>query len=67
MTRHTFHTEDSRYTQHAGQRVTCHGPLDESLFDRAEVGPMYVITLPDGTEAHAFADELDPAPVEATR
>ncbi|EKT4528325.1 hypothetical protein [Pseudomonas asiatica] len=34
------------------------GPADESTYDRHDVGPMYDIQLPDGSEECAFEDEL---------
>ncbi|MPT25104.1 MAG: hypothetical protein E2577_20235 [Starkeya sp.] len=34
------------------------GPADENTYDRHDVGPMYDIQLPDGSEECAFEDEL---------
>jgi hypothetical protein len=55
--RATFRTTDTQHLQHNGKRVSVL-PLDESLYDRAETGPMYEVCDQDGLTWHAFADEL---------
>ena len=53
-----FITTDSTLRIHNGKLVKSIQPLDEALYDFDEVGPMYEITLSDGTELHSFEYEL---------
>jgi hypothetical protein len=41
--------------------ATVVGPLSPAEYDREEVGPMFTISLPNGTTETAFADELSAA------
>lgn len=34
------------------------GPLDESKYDKADVGQMYIVALPGGAPHEVFEDEL---------
>jgi len=36
--------------------------LDEHLYDAAEVGPMWYLTLESGAQIHAFDDEVERCP-----
>lgn len=53
-----FITTDSTLRIHNGKLVKSIQPLDDVLYDFDEVGPMYEITLSDGTVLHSFEDEL---------
>lgn len=53
-----FQTTQSDLLHLNGKRVTASVPLNEKLYDRADVGDMFRICLDDGTMLDAFADEL---------
>lgn len=50
---------DSQFKEYKGAHYTLIGPLDEALYDRDEVGPMFLVRTDAGHEVHAFADELE--------
>ena len=53
-----FQTTQSDLLHLNGKRVIASVPLNEKLYDRADVGDMFKIRLDDGTMLDAFADEL---------
>lgn len=53
-----FRTTDSSLVQYNNTVVEVLGELDESEYDKADVGPMFNIRFQDGKEAEAFEDEL---------
>lgn len=53
-----FQTTQSDLLHLNGKKVIAIVPLDEDLYDHADVGDMFNIRLDDGTTLHAFADEL---------
>ncbi len=55
-----FHTTQSDLTKYNGTAVTVLHELDESEYDKADVGQMYKIKFFDGHTADAFEDELLP-------
>lgn len=55
-----FQSIETMYSERNGCVVLAE-PLNESLYDRDEVGPMYEVCDGYGNTWHAFADELTPA------
>ena len=54
----SFMTTQSDLLKYNGTTVTVLCELDESEYDKEEVGQMYKIRLIDGNEINAFEDEL---------
>ena len=52
------HGCDSELRVYDGTECEVIGPVDESLYDKADVGPMFVIRLANGKEIDAFEDEI---------
>lgn len=52
-----FNTTQSDLIEHNEKKIVKRIPLDESKYDKEDVGPMFIVTLSDGTELHAFEDE----------
>ena len=59
--RATFNTTDTTYRKRNG-RVVIADPLDESLYDKDETGPMFEVCDGYGNTWHAYADELTDSP-----
>ena len=53
-----FRTTDSSLIQYDNTVVEVLGELDESKYDKFDVGSMYRVRFCDGTEGQAFEDEL---------
>ncbi len=53
-----FKTTDSVLSCYNGQQIISKRALSESLYDRFEVGPMFVIKLANNKEIEAFEDEI---------
>lgn len=53
-----FRTTQSDLLKYNGERIVASAPLDESKYDRADVGPMYRIKLQCGASLDAFEDEI---------
>lgn len=53
-----FFTTQSDLVQHNGKSCKAIAPLDETQYDKFDVGPMYRIILEDGTQMSCYADEL---------
>ena len=53
-----FFTTQSDLVRYNGKSCKAIVPLDESTYDKADVGPMYRIMLEDGTQLSCYADEL---------
>lgn len=58
MSKKIFTTMQSDLRKYNGQIVDILGPLDESKYDKEDVGPMFTIKFHDGVIAEAFEDEL---------
>jgi hypothetical protein len=58
MEQKRFYTTDSELKKYNNTTVEVIGPLDETKYDRFDVGNMYEIRFYDGKEAQAFEDEL---------
>lgn len=56
--RKTFYTTQSDLLKYNGTVVEVLREMAESEYDKADVGPMYVIRFFDGFVAGAFEDEL---------
>lgn len=53
-----FFTTQSDLVRHNGKVCRVIVPLDESEYDKFDVGPMYRIVLEDGTQLDCYKDEL---------
>lgn len=54
----TFNTVQSDLLIHNEKKIIKKTPLDESKYDKEDVGPMFIIKLADETELLAFQDEI---------
>ena len=53
-----FKTTQSDLLKHNGERIVACVPLDESRYDREDVGPMFRIKMESGADLDAFEDEI---------
>ncbi len=53
-----FNTTQSDLIKYNGTKVEVIGELDESKYDKEDVGKMYKIIFFDGVKRDAFEDEL---------
>lgn len=53
-----FETTQSDLTRYNGMKIIASAPLDESRYDKEDVGEMFRIKLEDGTLLDAFEDEM---------
>lgn len=58
MNKKIFHTTQSDLLKYDGECVEVLGELDESKYDKEDVGLMFVVRTSNGTELQAFEDEL---------
>lgn len=53
-----FETTQSDLTRYNGMKIIASAPLDESRYDKEDVGEMFRIKLEGGTLLDAFSDEI---------
>ena len=53
-----FETTQSDLAHYNGMKIIASAPLDESRYDKEDVGEMLRIKLEDGTLLDAFEDEM---------
>lgn len=63
-TTHDFFTPYEQYRHRDGEPCWLLGLQDESKYDRAEVGDLYLIQFTDGEVIEAWPEEIYPSPEE---